>query len=480
MDKPQGHDAEGRAVWVLTLTSIASLMVALDALVVATALTEIGRDFSASIESLEWTVNAYTLTFAVFLMTASVLGDRFGRRHLFAGGMILFVVASAGCASAPSIGWLIAARAMQGVGAATIMPLALAQLGAAFPPERRGFAFGIYSSITALSSVLGPVVGGLITQDLAWQWIFWLNVPIGIVVALLSVTHLRESFGPRAGVDLPGLITVTCGVLGLVWALMRGNPAGWTSMETLSSSAVGALFVALFVAWELRASAPMIPMHLFRSRVFTAGNVAMFLLNATVMGTLFFLAQFQVFVLGQSPLSAGLRILPWGVALALVAPQAGALARRLSEAGVVAFDFVLQAAGFVWMALIVKPDLAYAAMVAPMVAAGSGFAMAIPIVQKAVVSAVAPVEIGKASGTLSTIRQLGGVFGVAIAVAIFALAGGRTTPQSFARGFAAANGVLALFSLLGVVAALWLSREPVGGRVALASQPRRVSAPRSK
>jgi MFS family permease len=446
MDKPQGHDAEGRAVWVLTLTSIASLMVALDALVVATALTEIGRDFSASIESLEWTVNAYTLTFAVFLMTASVLGDRFGRRHLFAGGMILFVVASAGCASAPSIGWLIAARAMQGVGAATIMPLALAQLGAAFPPERRGFAFGIYSSITALS----------------------------------SVTHLRESFGPRAGVDLPGLITVTCGVLGLVWALMRGNPAGWTSMETLSSSAVGALFVALFVAWELRASAPMIPMHLFRSRVFTAGNVAMFLLNATVMGTLFFLAQFQVFVLGQSPLSAGLRILPWGVALALVAPQAGALARRLSEAGVVAFDFVLQAAGFVWMALIVKPDLAYAAMVAPMVAAGSGFAMAIPIVQKAVVSAVAPVEIGKASGTLSTIRQLGGVFGVAIAVAIFALAGGRTTPQSFARGFAAANGVLALFSLLGVVAALWLSREPVGGRVALASQPRRVSAPRSK
>jgi EmrB/QacA subfamily drug resistance transporter len=460
MDKPLN---ESRAAWVLILTSTASLMVALDALVVATALTEIGREFGASIETLEWTVNAYTLTFAVFLMTASAAGDRFGRRRVFVGGMGVFVVASAGCALAPSIGWLIAARAIQGVGAAIIMPLALAQLGTAFAPERRAWAFGIYSSVTALSSVLGPVVGGVITQDLSWPWIFWLNVPIGILVASLSARRIPENFGPRAGADVLGLVTVTCGVLGLVWALMRGNPAGWTSAETLSSLTLGLLFIALFIAWELRAKAPMIPMHLFRLRIFSAGNGAMFLLNATVMGTLFFMAQFQVAVLGQSPLAAGLRMLPWGVALAVVAPKAGALARRLGEAGVVSLGFLLQALGFAAMALIAKPDVAFAAMIAPMVAAGAGFAMAIPIVQKAVVGAVAAPEIGKASGTLSTIRQLGGVFGVALAVAVFAFVGGRATPHSFARGFAAANGILALLSLVGTVVALWLSRETIGG-----------------
>lgn len=447
------------AMWVLALTSVASLIVALDALVVATALTEIGREFGASIEMLEWTVNAYTLTFAVFFMTAAVAGDRFGRRRVFVAGLGLFVVASAGCALAPGVGWLIAARAVQGIGAAIIMPLALAQLGTAFAPERRAFAFGIYSGVTALSSVLGPAVGGIITQDLSWPWIFWLNVPIGILVMLLSATRLRETFGPQAGIDLPGLIGVCCGVLGLVWALMRGNPAGWTSVETMSSLALGVCCLVLFVAWELRAPAPMISMHLFRSRIFAAGNIAMFLLNATVMGTLFFMAQFQVTVLGQTPLGAGLRMLPWGIALAVVAPKAAALARRLGDAGAVGLGFILQATGFIWLALIARPDLAYAAMVGPMIAAGSGFAMAIPIVQKAVIGAVAAPEIGKASGTLGTIRQLGGVFGVAIAVAVFALVGGRATPQTFAHGFAAANGVLALLSLLGGVVAPWLSAE---------------------
>jgi EmrB/QacA subfamily drug resistance transporter len=452
---------ENSARWVLALTSAASLLVALDALVVSTALTEIGREFDASIEALEWTVNAYTLSFAVFLMTAAVTGDRLGRRRVFVGGLGLFVIASVGCALAPSVGWLIAARTVQGVGAAILMPLALAQLGTAFAPEQRAWAFGIYSGVTALSSVLGPVIGGIITEYLAWPWIFWLNVPIGALVAFLSVTRLGESFGPSARLDILGLTLVSCGVLGLVWALMRGSPAGWASAETLSSLAAGALFLVLFVAWELHSKSPMIPMRLFGSRVFTAGNVAMFLLNATVMGTLFFMAQFQVAVLGQSPLGAGLRILPWGIALALVAPKAGALAHRLGEAGVVSLGFVIQAAGFVWLALIAKPGLPYAAMIAPMIAAGSGFAMAIPIVQKAVVSAVATSEIGKASGTLSTIRQLGGVFGVAAAVAVFALVGSRTTAERFAHGFAAANGMLGLLSLLGVIAAIWLTGETV-------------------
>jgi EmrB/QacA subfamily drug resistance transporter len=453
--------SETSARWVLALTSAASLLVALDALVVATALTEIGRQFDASIEALEWTVNAYTLCFAVFLMTAAVAGDRFGRRRIFVAGLGLFVAASVGCALAPSIGWLIAARAVQGIGAAIMMPLALAQLGTAFPPERRPWAFGIYSGVTALSSVLGPFVGGIVTQDLSWPWIFWLNLPIGGLLALLSATRLSESYGPRARVDFVGLVTASFGVLGLVWALMRGTQVGWASPETVSSLAAGALLLAMFVAWELNTDAPMIPMHLFRSRIFSAGNIAMFLLNATVMGTLFFMAQFQVAVLGQSPLAAGLRILPWGIALALVAPRAGALARRLGDAGAVGLGFVIQAAGFAWLALIARPDLAYAHMIAPMIAAGGGFAMAIPIVQSAVVSSVTAAEIGKASGTLSTIRQLGGVFGVAAAVAIFALTGSRASPESFAHGFAAANGLLTLLSLLGAVVAMGLSGKTI-------------------
>jgi MFS family permease len=178
--------------WVLGLTAVASLMVALDALVLATALTEIGRAFDASIEGLEWTANAYILSFAVLLMTAAAMGDRFGRRRVFAAGLSLFVIASAACALAPGVGWLIVARAVQGTGAAMIMPLALALVSAAFPPERRGWALGIYSGVTALSTVLGPVVGGAITQGLAWQWVFWLNVPIGLLTLVLTFGRLRE------------------------------------------------------------------------------------------------------------------------------------------------------------------------------------------------------------------------------------------------------------------------------------------------
>jgi EmrB/QacA subfamily drug resistance transporter len=330
----EANDAASK-IWVLVLTSVASLMVALDAMVVSTALSESGREFGASIESLEWTVNAYTISFAVLLMTAAVMGDRFGRRRLFAAGLGLFVAASAACALAPNIGWLIAARAVQGVGAAAVMPLALAQLSAAFPPERRGWALGIYSSVTALSSVVGPVVGGAITQGLAWQWIFWLNVPIGLLVVVLTFSRLRETFGPGTAADISGLALATGGVLSVVWGLVRANAVGWGSPEILASLAAGALLVALFVAWELRCAAPMIPMRLFRLRAFAAGNAAMFLLNGALMSAIFFMAQFQQIALGQGPLAAGLRLLPWGIALVIVAPKAGALAERLGESSVV-------------------------------------------------------------------------------------------------------------------------------------------------
>src|SRR3954465_8327705 len=248
--------------WVLVLTSVASLMVALDALVVTTALSAIRLDLHASIEELEWTVNAYTLSFAVLMMTAAALGDRFGRRRWFVTGVALFTAASAACALAPGVGWLIAARAVQGAGAALVMPLALALLSAAYPPERRGAALGIFSGVTGLAVLGGPVVGGAITQGIAWQWIFWLNVPLGLVLAPLARTRLAESFGPAARIDVPGLALVTGAALGLVWGLVRGNASGWDSAEVVGALAAGAALLAAFVAWERRGAAPRLPARL--------------------------------------------------------------------------------------------------------------------------------------------------------------------------------------------------------------------------
>jgi EmrB/QacA subfamily drug resistance transporter len=451
------HSIEPKAqTWVLALTSVASLMIALDVLVVSTALDQIGKDFAAPVEALGWTVNAYVLTFAVLLMTAAVAGDRYGRRRLFVVGLLVFTAASAGCAMAGSVGWLIAARAVQGVGAAILMPIALALVTAAYPPERRGWALGVYSSVTALSSVLGPVVGGAITYGLAWQWIFWLNVPIGLAAARFAVKRLPEAFGPPARADLVGLGLATAGVLGLVLGLVRGNDLGWASGQTIGCLAAGMACALLFVGWERRCAEPMIPMALFGITTFAAGNAAMFLLNGAVMGAIFFMAQFQQVVLERDALDAGVRLLPWGIALFVTAPRASAVAQRLGESGAVMLGLALQGLGLAWLALIAGPDVTYGAMVAPMIAAGAGFAMAIPIVQKTVVGAVAAPQIGKASGVLSMIRQLGGAFGVAISVAAFTLLGSRASAHDFSRGFAAASAVASVLSFAGAVAALWL------------------------
>ncbi|HEY4921256.1 MAG TPA: DHA2 family efflux MFS transporter permease subunit [Xanthobacteraceae bacterium] len=461
------HSVEPKAqtkaqVWVLALTSVASLMIALDVLVVSTALDQIGKDFAAPVEALGWTVNAYILSFAVLLMTAAAAGDRYGRRRMFVVGLLVFTAASAGCALASTVEWLIAARAVQGVGAAILMPMALAQVTAAYPPEQRSWALGVYSSVTALSSVLGPVVGGAITYGLAWQWIFWLNVPIGVVAAFLAFNRLPEAFGPPARADAVGLGLVTAAVLCLVLGMVRGNDIGWANAQTISFMAAGAACAVLFVVWERRCAEPMIPMGLFKIAPFAAGNAAMFLLNGAVMSAIFFMAQFQQVVLKQDALDAGLRLLPWGIALFITAPKAGALAERFGESLTVVIGLSLQGSGLAWLAVIAEPHVTYGAMVVPMIAAGAGFAMAIPIVQKSVVGAVAVSQIGKASGVLSMIRQLGGAFGVAISVAAFAWLGGRASAQDFSKGFAAAGATASLLSFAGAIAGVWLSARQAG------------------
>jgi len=447
--------------WALALTSVASLMVALDALVVTTALSTIRVHLHASIEALEWTVNAYNLSFAVLLMTAAVLGDRWGRRRLFVAGIILFTAASAACALAPSIGWLIAARTVQGVGAALVMPLAMALLSAAFPPERQAWAFGIFSGITGIAVLGGPLIGGAVTQGLAWEWIFWLNVPIGAALVPLVLRRIPASVGMGGRLDPVGLVLSTGGAFGLVWGLVRGNGAGWGSAEVVGSLAGGLVLTAGFVAWEARVRHPLLPLRLFRSRAFSAGNASAFLMYASLLGAVFFVAQYLQTALGYGPLGAGLRLAPWTATLFVIAPASGALVQRFGVRPLVVAGLAAQGAGMAWMALLVRPGLAYPELIAPMMLAGAGISVAMPASQTGVIGAAPPEAVGQASGTFNMLRQLGGVFGLAVLVAVFTSRGGYANAQAFANGFSPALGVAAGMSFVGAAAGLALPSRSI-------------------
>ncbi len=443
--------------WVLILTSAASLMVALDQLVVATALNRLRDDLHASMATLEWTVNAYSLSFAVLLVTGAALGDRFGRRRMFNVGLALFTAASAACALAPNTGLLIAARTVQGAGSALVLPLALALLTAAYPVERRGAAVGIFTALTGLAVVGGPVVGGAVTQGIAWQWIFWINVPLGLVLIPLVATRIGESFGDRARLDLVGVASASLGLLGVVWGLVRAATIGWGSAETIATLVGGGLVTLAFVRWELRTAQPMLPMRLFRVPAFAAGNAASFLLTASLFSTVYFVAQYLQISLGYGPLDAGLRFLPWTTTLFLVAPLAGALADRVGARPLLVAGLTLQGVGIGWVALNVAHDRSYLASVGALVIAGCGTSMALPSGQNAVMNSVAPSALGQASGTFGTMRQLGGVFGIAVLSAVFAATGSYAGPQAFADGVAPALAVAAGLALLGALAGAFVS-----------------------
>jgi EmrB/QacA subfamily drug resistance transporter len=461
--------------WVLALTGVGSLMAALDTLVVSTALSTIRLHLHASVGQLEWTVNAYNLSFAVLLITAAALGDRFGRRSLYATGLGLFAAASAACALAPDVGWLIAARTVQGAGAALIMPLGLALLSEAFPAEKRGAAIGIFSAITGLAVASGPLVGGAIVQGISWEWIFWVNVPIGLLAIPFVLTRMRESHGPQTALDIRGLALVTLGALGFVWGLVRANEAGWGSFEVLASLIAGMLLIAGFIGWELRAREPMLPMSFFRSRAFSAGNAAIFFTFASLFGTVFFYAQLLQTALGYGALGAGLRLLPYTATFMTVAPIAGALADRIGERPLLVGGLALQSTGMAWLALIAKPDLPYSHMLAPFIIAGVGVSMAIPSAQNSVVGSVESGALGKAAGVNSMMRELGGVFGIAVVVAVFAAAGGYATARAFTDGFGPAIGVSAGFALAGALSALALPGRRSSSLMTNPLQPQEVA-----
>src|ERR671936_232978 len=392
--------------WTVVLASLGVFMTALDTLVVTTSLPALRVDLHSSLSSLEWTVNAYNLAFACFLLTGAALGDRFGRRRMYTTGLALFTAASAAAALAPDIGALVGARALQGAGAAIVMPLTLTLISEAFPAEKRGAAIGLWGGITGLGVAIGPVVGGAVVNGISWHWIFWLNVPVGIVLIPLASTRLTESFGPRPQLDIPGLLLAGAGAFGVTWGLIRANAVGWGSAEALGSLVAGVAFAAAFLHWERRSESPMIPVGLFRERTFASANAVSLFMYAGLFGALFLMSQYFQSCLGYSPIEAGVRLLPWSMPPMFIAPIAGTLADRYGNRPFMALGLALQAAGLAWVALIASPDVSYLQV------------------------------------------------GVALLATVFVRPGVYASPQTFVDGFVPALWVAVAFSAVGMLAAL--------------------------
>jgi len=449
-----------RSIWTLAIVSVALFMVTLDNLVVTNALVSIREDLGATLEELEWTVNAYTLSFAVFLLTGAALGDRFGRRTMFAAGLVVFTVASAAAALSSTTEALIASRAVQGFGAAIVTPLTLTLLSEAFTRDKRGLALGIWSGVSGLGVALGPVVGGAVVEGFAWQWIFWLNVPIGIALAPTAIAMLRESQGPSGRLDGWGVALASTGLFGVVLGIVRAQALGWTSTMVLTSIGTGIVLLAAFVAWELRAPAPMLPMRFFRNRGFAATNVVSLAMFFGSFGSIFLLAQFFQVAQGYSPLEAGLRTLPWTAMPIFVAPIAGLLSDRIGSRPLMAAGLTLQAAGLAWLAAVTEPDVAYSALVPAFVMAGSGMALVFAPAANAVLSSVRADQAGQASGATNAIREVGGVLGVAVLATVFAGAGGFGSPEQFVDGLVPAVWVGAAVLAVGALFALLIPGRP--------------------
>jgi EmrB/QacA subfamily drug resistance transporter len=445
-----------RRGWTLAIVSIGLFMVVLDNLVVNVALPSIHRDLGASIQALEWTVNAYVLAYAVLLMTGAALGDRFGRKRMFMGGIALFTAASAASALAPTIGLLIAARAAQGVGAAIVTPLTLTLLAEAFPPERRGMALGIWSGISGIAVALGPLVGGAVVQAASWHWIFWINVPIGFALVPLAASRLTESRGAVRKLDLEGLALGSTGLFGIVYGLVRSQSLGWTSAEVVIALAAGVALVFAFVRYELRASEPMLPMSFFANRGFAVTNAVSLAMYFGMFGSIFFLTQFLQNVLHNTPLQAGVKLLVWTGATMVVSPLAGFFSERYGSRPFMVAGLGLQAIALGWLATLTSVSQTYASMLGPFILAGAGMALVFAPAANAVLSAVRTEQAGQASGATNAIRELGGVLGIAVLATVFTSHGSYASPQAYVNGLIPAMWVgTAVLAAGAVIAAVF-------------------------
>ena len=423
-----------RRGWTLAIVSIGLFMVVLDNLVVNVALPSIHRDLGGSIQALEWTVSAYVLAYAVLLLPGAALGDRFGRKRMFMAGLALFTLSSVAAALASSTGALIAARASQGVGAAIVTPLTLTLLADAFPPEKRGVALGVWSGISGTAVALGPLVGGAVIQASSWHFIFWINVPIGLVLVPLAAMRLAESYGTSTRLDLPGLALASSGLFGIVYGLVRSQSQGWANPEVMIALGAGTLLVATFIVYEARASEPMLPMSFFANRGFTVTNVVSMAMYFGMFGSIFFLSQFLQNVLHNTPLQAGEKLLVWTGATMLVSPLAGFFSERYGSRLFMVAGLGLQAIALGWLAVLAGVHESYSSMIAPFILAGAGMALVFAPAANAVLSSVRTDQAGQASGATNAIRELGGVLGIAVLATVFTSHGSYASSQAFVNG----------------------------------------------
>ncbi|BCJ48768.1 MFS transporter [Actinoplanes sp. NBRC 14428] len=445
---------------VLAAVGIPTFMVTLDNLVVTTALPVIRTELGASLADLQWFVNAYTLPFAAFLLTAAALGDRLGRRRMYIAGIVVFTLASAAAALATEPWMLTAARAVQGLGGAAVAPLSLTLLAQAVPDRLRNAAVGIWGGISGLGIAVGPVVGGAVVEGLHWSWIFWLNVPVGVVAVVLAGTALRESRGGAPRLDPLGLLLSSAGMLLLVWGVVDGPDRGWASGRVLGMLVGGGVLLALFLGWQARNSTPMLPLSLFRSRGFGLVSIVTLTFSAGTFGSVFLLAQFFQVVQGLGPLEAGLRTLPWTMAPMVVAPLAGIFADRAGVRNLIVAGQVLLAAGVLWIALATTTTVSYGDLVIAFVLAGIGMGLTFAPISTMALGSVTEQERGVASGANNTVRELGVAAGVASLASVFSSYGGYTSREAFVDGIVPAVLVGAAVIAAGAVVALALPRRP--------------------
>ncbi|MEV6407181.1 MFS transporter [Streptomyces bobili] len=465
-ETPAAPAVERRRVplWLAVVAcSVPMFMVALDNLVVSTALHTLAVDLRANTQELQWFVNAYVLSFACLLMTGAALGDRFGRRRVFVAGVVLFTLASAGCGLADTSGQLIAFRAVQGIGAAAVMPLSLTLLSQAVPERLRGMALGVWSGVSGLAVAMGPVVGGAVVEGLDWRWMFWINVPVCLIAIPLVLFALRESSLPGARLDIAGMVLAAAGLCAVVWAIVHGEPDGWTSATVLGAFAAGVVLLAVFVAWEARVAQPMLPLSFYRVRAFTLTNLVSAAMYFGVFGSLFLLAQYLQIAPPRTPLEAGVRTLPWTLMPMFVAPVAGLLIDKVGGGRLMALGLFLQGVGLGWINLVTGTDTAYSSLVGPMIVAGVGMGLVFAPTAAVVLGSVPAEHAGKASGANTTVREIGGALGIAVLSTVFVAHGGMRGPQEFVDGLRPAVWVGVAVVLLGALCALGIPRRPDAG-----------------
>jgi EmrB/QacA subfamily drug resistance transporter len=463
--------------WTLAIACAAAFIESVDLLAVTTALPEIGEDTGASFSHLEWVINAYALAVAVGLFTGGALGERFGRRRVFNLGVTLFTVASVGAALAPTAGTLIAARALQGLGTAIVTPVTLTLILTAFPAKKLGTALGAWGGIVGTGVGVGPLIGGAITDAFGWQAIFWVNVPLGILTILLSMRFIRESRGEPQPLDLLGLVLISAGLFVFVRAVQRAEEVGWGESSTVIQLAAGSALVLGFVAWESRASAPMLPTSLLRMPSFASANVSGFLMGAALFSGGVLITQYFQLGRGYSPTESGLGLLPWTATPIVVSPIAGRIAESIGNRPLIAAGLVLQGLGLGWFGFVAGTDTSYATLMAPLFTAGVGISFVFPTVAAATLDAAGPTRMGVASSATNASRQVGGAIGIAAIGSVFLAAGGFESTSAITDGLGPALIVAAAVSVLGALTGLGV-RPTSGTQYAAGSASSRSGVPR--